>query len=383
MAGVGLYVHVPFCARACPYCDFDFVVGRRPDVDRYLEGLRRELEERAVELSGAPVETLYLGGGTPSLLGPAGLERLVELLAEFADLGSSRESTIEVNPEHADGELLDAVVSLGFDRVSLGIQSFQASTLRALGRAHSPSQATAALAEVRARGLTVSVDLIVGVPGQDEELLAADLRCVGEGGPDHVSAYALTIEGEVPWVSLVRRGLRVLPDDDLQAPQLVRVAEGLEALGYGHYEISSYARGPRARARHNARYWSGKDVIALGPSAHSSRHWPGKVERRANPRGLEAWLRGEAPALERLDGEAAAAEALWLALRQLDGVAMAELMARHPSLGSDWWSAKIAPGIVQGNLEIERSPAGTAGSGRIRVAPGRWLFHDTIAAQLL
>lgn len=352
-------------------------------MDRYLDGLRRELEQRGAELRGVHVETLYLGGGTPSLLGASGLERLVALLAEFVELEGSEESTIEVNPEHAQAELLDTIGALGFDRVSLGIQSFQAPILRTLGRVHTPSQARESLAAVRERGLAVSVDLIVGVPGQDDGLLAADLRSIEEGAPDHVSAYALTIEGEVPWRSLVRRGLRVLPDDDLQAPQLVMVADRLEALGYEHYEISSYARGPTLQARHNARYWSGLDVVALGPSAHSSRHTPGRVGRRANPRGLEAWLAGEPPEHEQLDGQAAAAEALWLALRQLDGVSLDALMARHPGLGRSWWDARIAPEIARGNLQLDAASSVGAEGNRIRVAPGRWLFHDAIAAALL
>ncbi len=383
MSGPGLYVHVPFCARACPYCDFDFVVGRRPDLNRYLEGLRRELSARTKELGARPFDTLYLGGGTPSLLGPEGLRELVALLRRFVDLEGTMESTIEVNPEHANPALLDAIAALGFDRVSLGVQSFQASLLRTLGRVHGTAEAVASLAAVRVRGLAVSVDLIVGVPDQDGELLASDLERIAEAAPDHVSAYALTIEGAVPWLSLVRRGLRVLPDDDTQADRLEQVARGLDRLGYQHYEISSYARTPGDRARHNAKYWTGVDVVALGPSAVSSRHERDAVERRANPRGLEAWLRGDPAELDRLEGGAAAAEALWLGLRQLEGLQRGELLARHPAVDRAWWDAKIAPGIARGDLVLESSPESPDDPDRLRVAPGRWLFHDAIAAGLL
>lgn len=371
-----LYIHVPFCARRCPYCDFDFEVGRSPDVDTYLEALERELDDREAELRDAPPATLYLGGGTPSLLGIAGLDRLLTLVRSRVDLSQLEEATIELNPEHTDDALVAALGQLGLDRVSLGVQSFDEDALAQLGRMHDPAQAEHAVGRCIAAGLRTSIDLIVGWPGQSDASLHDDLARTIAIAPEHVSIYALTIEAGTPWPKLVRRGLRQLPDDDRQADAIAHAESTLAAAGYRHYEVASYAK-HGAIARHNTMYWRWRSYVGLGPSAASASYeGSGAVVRRTNPRGLAAWRARLPPDIERLDLEAAAREGLWLGLRQLDGFDVDAWLARFVAFDRAWLHACIAPARARGDLEL-------GDDGRLRIAPGRWLHADAIAARLL
>ncbi len=388
----GLYVHVPFCERACPYCDFDFEVGRRPGLDTRIEawlaGLEAEWGRREQELreglEAAPFDTLYLGGGTPSALGAVGLGRVLDWLG--ARVGAAAEAmletTVELNPEHVGPALLEVLVARGVDRVSLGVQSLEALGLRELGRGHEAREALACVIDSVAAGLRVSADLIVGWRGQSAAGLEAEIDALVGAGVEHLSVYGLSIEPETPWLKLVRRGLRVLPDEDGQA-DLLEVAEArLGALGFAHYEVASYAR-PGAEAIHNSKYWRWRDVVGLGPSAASVHHrgqrvGEASVVRRSNPRGLEAWLGGERPTHECLEGDQAAGEGLWLGLRRLDGVEVEVYLARF-CRDRPWLEVRVARQIALGNLEWRQRD----GTELLRVAPGRWLFHDTIAQAVL
>jgi oxygen-independent coproporphyrinogen-3 oxidase len=375
----GLYVHVPFCARACPYCDFDFEVGRDPGrIDAWLDGLERERVGRAGELERVEIDTVYLGGGTPSVLSPAQLRRLSAWLR--AKLGvvpaNLREFSIELNPEHVSPELLDTLVELGVHRVSLGVQSLVPEGLRVLGRVHAAEQARACVLACVERGLRTSADLIVGWPGHTEVMLRDELDELLTAGVEHLSIYGLTIEPDTPWPKLVRRGLRVLPDEDEQAERLLAAEQHLCARGLIHYEVASYAR-PGAEARHNGKYWRFGDVVAFGPSAASVRHEPGVVERRVNVRGLAAWLDDPSnPESERLEGDRAAAEGLWLGLRQLGGLDVARYLERF-AVDLPWLQARIARQLELGNLRWRE------GGAVLAVAPDRWLWHDSIAVDLL
>jgi oxygen-independent coproporphyrinogen-3 oxidase len=375
----GLYVHVPFCARACPYCDFDFEVGRDPArVEAWLEGLERERVSRAGALQHVGFDTVYLGGGTPSVLTVAQLRRLTQWLrAQLGvDPAKLREFTVELNPEHVSPELLDVLVQLGVDRVSLGVQSLVPEGLRALGRVHAAAQARACVHACVARGLRTSTDLIVGWPGHRDSDLLDELDELLHAGVEHLSIYALTIEPDTPWPKLVRRGLRVLPDEDEQAELLLAAERHLCARGLVHYEIASYAR-PGAEALHNGKYWQFLDVVGFGPSAASVWHGPGVVERRSNVRGLEAWLGDPARSEhERLTGERAAAEGLWLGLRRLGGLDVARYLERF-AVDRRWLEARVARQLELGNLRFGE------GGATLAVAPDRWLWHDGISIDLL
>jgi oxygen-independent coproporphyrinogen-3 oxidase len=380
----GLYVHVPFCARACPYCDFDFEVGGDPRrIEAWLDGLERERVSRAAELERVELDTVYIGGGTPSVLTPEQLRRLSVWLRERlgVDPSALREFSVELNPEHVSPELLDTLVEIGVDRVSLGVQSLVPEGLRALGRVHAAAQARASVLACVARGLRTSADLIVGWPGHTDEALRGELDELLDAGVEHLSIYALTIEPDTPWPKLVRRGLRVLPDEDEQAERLLAAEQHLCARGLLHYEVASYAR-PGAEALHNGKYWRFVDVVGFGPSAASVRHelaarGLGVVERRVNVRGLAAWLNDPAsPEQERLEGDRAAAEGLWLGLRQLGGLDVARYLERF-AVDRSWFQARIARQLELGNLQLRE------GGAVLAVAPGRWLWHDSIAVDLL
>jgi oxygen-independent coproporphyrinogen-3 oxidase len=380
--GPGLYVHVPFCDRACPYCDFDFEVGRglEQQAAAWLAGLERERGERAAELEGRVFDTIYVGGGTPSALSLAHQQALLAWLERsFLDRDRARarprELSFELNPEHASPARLDALVAQGVDRVSLGVQSLDAEGLRQLGRAHGPAEALAAVRACVERGLRTSADVIVGWPGHDGALLERELDELIAAGVEHLSIYALTIEPDTPWPKLVRRGLRVLPDEDLQGDLLALAERHLLARGFIHYEVASYAR-PGAEAIHNGKYWRWVDVVGLGPSAASVHIDQGVVERRINARGLGAWLAGEAPERERLVGARAAAEGLWLGLRRLRGLDVTRFLDRF-GVDRSWLEARVRRQLELGNLCFSRD------GELLSVAEGRWLWHDGIAVDLL
>ena len=388
----GLYVHVPFCARACPYCDFDFQVGRAPATAGFLADLERELDTRlalgaganghvpgdsAVVPPGSTWPTVYLGGGTPSLLGPDGLRALGDLIARRFPGAGGEEYTVEVNPEHGDPALYAAVLAIGGTRVSLGVQTLEPAGLAALGRAHDAATARGALAAAVAVGLEVSADLIVGWPGQTTQGLCDDVRQLIDLGVRHVSVYALTIETGTPWETLVRRGKRRLPDPDHQADMLLAAEAALTAAGLEHYEVASYAA-PGRRARHNLGYWTWQDYLGLGPSAHSAVYAAdGSVIRRGNLRGLPAWRAdpGTPAEIDPQDRLAAAAEGLWTGLRHLPGLDLAAFLARFPAVDRAWIEARTRKQVARGNLEYDAT--------HLRVAAGRWLWHDAIAADLL
>ena len=385
----GIYVHVPFCARACPYCDFDFAVGRAPDVDAYLAGLAREVAARADELaawtggpedrSGGTWSTVYVGGGTPSLLGGEGLARLADWLRGRFPGAGAEEWTVEVNPEHATPGFFAAIRAGGATRASLGTQSLDAAGLAMLGRAHAPAQAIASIEAAAAAGLRVSADLIVGWPGQTAAGVEHDVRGLVAAGAAHVSVYALTIEDDTPWLKLVRRGKRRMPDSDHQAEMLAAAEAALTAAGLVHYEVASSAR-PGEESRHNLLYWTWQDYLGLGPSAHSARYAAdGSVVRRGNTRGLAAWLAepGAAGETERLGPEAAAIEGLWTGLRDLRGIDVAAYLERFPAVSRAWVEERARRQLVRGNLRFTED-------GRVlQIAPGRWYWHDAISADLL
>lgn len=368
----GLYVHVPFCARACPYCDFDFEVGRRPALTSFVEALRREIAGRP---GSPPFDTLYWGGGTPSLVGPDGFRTLFKELSPLLPGHAFREFTVECNPEHVDTPMLEALAEIGAGRVSLGVQSFAPRALEMLGRVHDGVGARAAIDLAQRAGFAVSVDLIVGWPGQGRGELRGDLEQLLAAGVDHVSTYALTIEQGTPWEGLMRRGRREDVDADVQAARLLQVRDVLCANGFEHYEISSYAK-PARRAVHNRKYWNGVDYLGLGPSAASARFFGGSagVERWQNARGLAAWAAGAPPTHERLEAPEALGEALWLGLRQLEGFEVRALCERL-GVGESDVAERISRPLERGDL-IQHD-------GRIRLAPGRWLVADSIALDLL
>ncbi|MFH1810841.1 MAG: radical SAM family heme chaperone HemW [Pseudomonadota bacterium] len=287
---LGLYVHVPYCRSLCPYCDF-YSLARDPDAG-FAEALTVELSARLDEVQGLrPAATVYHGGGTPSLLAPRELGRWLESVARHPGLVGDAEITLEANPGDLDEATARALVSAGINRLSLGVQSLDDRWLRVLGRRHDAATVQQAVLAARRAGISnLGVDVILAVPGQQIDDSARDVEAVIGLGAEHVSAYLLTIEPETPLGQQVAQGTTQPVDEDLAADMLELACARLQAAGYQRYEISNHARSGRA-SRHNRLYWSGGEILGLGPGAHSYL-WPGPgARRRSNPDALEAWLR--------------------------------------------------------------------------------------------
>lgn len=283
----GVYVHIPFCASRCSYCDF-FSTLRLDEVGHdYVEALIAEARLRKAELNGKPVKTLYMGGGTPSQLPLPLLARLIDGLKATLDLNAVQEFTLEANPDDVTPEWCAAVRALGVNRVSMGVQSFQDAVLRLVGRRHTARQAIDAVASLRHAGIdNISIDLIYGLPGQTLETWAESVRQAVDLRPQHISAYGLTYEpGTRLWQQ--RECGEVVEASEDQYLDMYRILVGmLQTAGYEHYEISNFAL-PGYRSRHNSSYWNETPYLGLGAAAHS---YDGTM-RRSNPADLCGYIR--------------------------------------------------------------------------------------------
>ncbi|MCX2753341.1 MULTISPECIES: radical SAM family heme chaperone HemW [unclassified Gordonia (in: high G+C Gram-positive bacteria)] len=271
---LALYLHVPFCATRCGYCDFNTYtageLGSSSSPESWQHAVARELEAASRMLAPTrPVSTIFVGGGTPSLLGGDGLTRLLDAVRVHFDLSDDVEITTESNPESTSPEFFDDLRSAGFTRISLGMQSAAAHVLRLLDRTHTPGRAVAAAREARAAGFDhVNLDLIYGTPGETDADLHATVDAVLDAGVDHVSAYALIVEDGTALARRIRRGEMPAPDDDVLADRYQILDRRLRADGLDWYEVSNWARGEKSVCRHNIAYWHSHDWWGIGPGAH-------------------------------------------------------------------------------------------------------------------
>ena len=336
-SAIGLYVHIPFCASRCPYCDFATAPARSPLRARYLDALEREIAREGARLDRPAVDTLYFGGGTPSLLEPHEIERLGAAIRRSFDL-ALKEATVEANPATLDRTRLEAWAEIGTTRLSLGAQSFSAEGLRALGRTHQPSDIATAVAAARSVGFEVNLDLIFGWPGQSPEAWRADLAAAVALEPDHLSCYPLELALEPDealanwpgggWRALAgwRRRTAAAQPDDRGVALLYRIAErALARAGYRHYEIANWAR-PGRCCRHNLRYWRNAEWLGVGVGAHT--HLAGVRSR--NPGALVRYIGAIDADAPRIIDAAADAAVDWamLALRLDDGLDLGEYASR-------------------------------------------------------
>jgi oxygen-independent coproporphyrinogen III oxidase len=318
----GLYVHIPFCAKKCGYCDFYSVAGKLDLLDRYVDALLLEAQKYA----GLEVGTVYIGGGTPSLLGARRLEKLFGGLSGCLDLRRVTELSIEANPESARADFMESALSLGINRISIGVQSLNDEELRKAGRIHTAGQAVAAVGTAVRLGFeNVSVDIIIGLPGQAWRSLENTLDQVVVKGVTHLSAYCLSIEEHTPFAANPPGGLT---DDDGQAELFERTADYLARSGFVHYEISNFSL-PGKECAHNLNYWRGGEYVGLGPSAAS--HIDGRRTKSSND--LMAYLRDPLEIEkeeETLDPDLKIGEEAMLRLRLLrEGLDLQSLAIRH------------------------------------------------------
>jgi putative oxygen-independent coproporphyrinogen III oxidase len=271
----GIYVHVPFCAARCGYCDFNTytaseLAGSGASPDGWLAAVRQELDLAVRTVGRRPVDTVFVGGGTPSLLGAARLGEVLAAVRDAFGLAPGAEVTTESNPESTSPEFFAELAAAGFTRVSLGMQSAAPHVLRVLERRHTPGRAVAAAREARAAGIGhVNLDLIYATPGETDDDLRASLDAVLDAGVDHVSAYSLIVEDGTALARRVARGEVPAPDDDVAAARYELIDDRLSAAGFDWYEVSNWATSPEATCRHNIGYWQDGDWWGLGPGAHS------------------------------------------------------------------------------------------------------------------
>jgi len=330
-----VYVHVPFCRHRCGYCDFSLVAGRDDLVADYLAAIEREMTRLgSPSLESGPAAsclesaTLYLGGGTPSHLGPDGLKRLFDILLSRLRLLPGAEVTIEANPSDVTESLAAAAAACGTTRVSLGAQSLDATTLAALDRDHAPDDVRRAVDILLDRGFAVSIDLMTAAPGQTLADVERDLEAAVALGPRHLSVYCLTWEKGTQFESQRRRGTLERIDESLERAMLELSIDRLTAAGFEHYEVSNFAR-PGGRCRHNETYWDCRPWEAFGPGAA---RFDGRI-RITNHRSTTTWIRrvlagedftGDRDAMTTLE---AAQERVVLGLRRRDGVSRKAFLA--------------------------------------------------------
>jgi oxygen-independent coproporphyrinogen-3 oxidase len=363
---LGIYIHVPFCRTRCRYCDFYRVGENAERLRLFLDALRREIAGLASPWSGREVETVFFGGGTPSLLAPPEIADVLSRLAGVFRLRSGAEVTAECNPSDLSPEKLSAYRAAGLNRLSLGAQSFCDRELHLLGRRHDARRAADCVEWARAAGFeNLSLDLMLAIPAQTESSFRRSLERAIELGPDHLSLYLLEVHAgsEIDLLRRQRPGL--FPGEEAQRRRYLFAAERLRLAGYEHYEVSNFCRPGRA-ARHNLKYWRCEPYLGLGPAAHS------QVDGRRfrHPPDLAAYLRDPLAREEQVCD--LASERVFLGLRLADGVAL-EALARASGAAA----AELERRLAAVGRFVERAP------GRVRLNAEGFVVSNAVLAELL
>ena len=367
-----LYVHVPFCLRRCSYCDFAVQAVSVAPTAAWLDAIRRELTLAMAEQQWAVpmhLTTLYIGGGTPSLIGGEGMTALRSVLEAFFVIDGDVEWTAEANPETLTRDVAAEWLRAGVNRISMGAQTFDEDVLRWMGRMHGADGPARAIRDARAAGITnVSIDLIFGLPARFNRNWHDDLERVLELEPEHVSLYGLTAEKSTPLGRWVAEGREALASEEQYIDEYLLAVDKLCAAGFEHYEVSNFARQDRY-SRHNFAYWESSAYLGVGPGAHSyvppTRSW--------NVRDWSEYVarlsRGESPRAgeETIDAEAAALERAWLGLRTRNGLALAELSRAQTERIAQW----------------QRGGLAAVHDGVARLNARGWLVLDRLATELV
>lgn len=373
--GFGVYVHIPFCLHRCHYCDFNTYEGLESLYGPYVDALVRDIERWGGPVR--PATSVFFGGGTPTLLAPAELGRVLDAIRRCIGIEADAEVTVECNPETVDERRFAELLDGGFNRFSIGVQSLAPAVLERLGRRHSVETALAALSAARRAGVEdLNADLIYGSPWERAEDWLRSLDGIVAAGPDHVSAYALTVEEGTPLHTLVATGRVPDVDPDVQADRHEVGGEVLGGAGFARYEVSNWARPGRA-SRHNVLYWSGGDYLAFGAGAHGHldgrRWWVTRLPREfiaavAAGRAVEAG--GEA-----LEADRRASEALMLGLRLTHGIDV------------EGFNGRFGPACLRARAgilaELERAGLIDRTGGRLRVAEGATMLANDVVSRLL
>ena len=373
----GVYLHVPFCAKRCHYCDFNTYAGLDDQIPRYVEALSSDLAAvvaagpTAVAPPGAGAaewpefDSVFVGGGTPTYLPANDLAGIVRLVGDLLPLAANAEITVEANPETVDAEYFARLRDAGVNRVSMGAQSFSSHVLAELGRWHERDRPLQAVDDARAAGIdNVSLDLIYGAPSETEQDWMATLDTVLDAGTDHVSAYALTVEPNTEYAARVRSKTALAPDDDTQAARMGATDERLTAAGFTRYELSNWSR-PGRECRHNVTYWRNGNWLGVGAGAHG--HWDGRRwwSLRAPARYADEALAGRTTTAgeEVLTDEERRMERLLLGLRMAEGVPASEVEPLDP----DQVDSLVTAGLLEAGERLRLTPAGWALANEVTV----------------
>ncbi|MCD6234184.1 MAG: radical SAM family heme chaperone HemW [Candidatus Marinimicrobia bacterium] len=328
MGNPGIYIHIPFCLKKCPYCDFFSQVAEADETSRFMRQLKKEIEDKARYYSSHIFDTVYIGGGTPNSLDSSDLLECLNALKQAFSITSDAEITLELNPEFINSEDLNAYLRSGINRLSLGTQSFRDEELTFLGRIHNSEKNLEALRMIRSyNAFSLACDVITGLPGQSVEDLQVSLDMLWEFFPEHLSVYILTAEKGTPLYKWIQNG-RVKPAEEENVSKLWLYAHHyLTDKGYSHYEVSNFAK-PGCHSRHNSKYWDNSNYLGLGPSAHSK--W--ERTRFWNPPDLKSYLNDTCqPVYETINDRQWLTERLMLELRTEKGFNLNSLsILKHP-----------------------------------------------------
>jgi putative oxygen-independent coproporphyrinogen III oxidase len=381
---LSLYVHIPWCVKKCPYCDFnshEVVGGGSHPEQRYLDALQSDLIQALPSIWGRSVQTVFIGGGTPSLFSGAAIEQLLAQIRALVRLAPNAEITMEANPGTFEAERFSAYRKAGVNRLSIGVQSFDDDLLKSIGRVHDGSQARAAIAYATEVFERINLDLMVALPRQTLEQCERDVETALSFGTEHLSLYHLTIEPNTYFAKFPPR----LPDDDLAASMFDLITAKTQALGFEQYEVSAYAK-PGARSRHNLNYWEFGDYLGIGAGAHSKISSANAITRQVRVRNPEQYmtqaLGGEAVVqTEQVATASLAFEFMLNALRLKDGVA-SERFAQRTGVsgiaGSRAVSAAIQQAIDKGLMldRLDRYAATELGWRFLNDLQELFLSHD-------
>lgn len=373
----GIYIHIPFCIRKCPYCDFYSVTDLSLKRE-FIKALLLEMQAARPDFSKNSFDTLYIGGGTPSLLDAKDIEQIIETAFGLFKFLADTEITLEANPGTLSPQRLRDFRSTGANRINIGVQSFQDEILKFLGRIHSAQDARLALQWCRKAGFNhIGLDLIYSIPGQSLQLWRSDLKKAVESEPEHLSCYMLTFESGTR-LDRARLAGKIHPLPEMRAAELFEMTiEYLEAHGYAQYEISNFATSERMRSRHNCKYWADVPYRGFGPSAHSYqapvRYW--------NCRSVEKYIaavgEGRLPTEEReeLSREQQIIEAVYLGLRTADGIEIQGFEQKFGVTFYDLFGEKITPLKEKGLIQTDPK--------RCRLTRQGLLFLDSAVSALI
>lgn len=357
-APIGVYIHVPFCAHICPYCDFTTYAGKDQLIPNYVDAVVSELELRAGEANGRSAATIYLGGGTPSMLSPDQINSILNGVRNVLPVDADAEITMEANPNALSIEHLEGYRAAGVNRLSIGAQTFDRRGLRTLGRQHESTDVLTSLTDAHKAGFDrVNLDFIFGWPGQSQESWQRDLQQLiemGDEGPDHLSLYSLIVEPGTPYADAAARGILKIPDDDAAADLYEDAIRMLGDAGWDHYEVANWCREPNGYSRHNAIYWQHGDYLGIGAGAFGTMNSNRVMNQLLPERYINSLADGTLPQsnTEVLDEQTARGETMMLGLRFLnDGVDEAAFMARHGESMRDVFGEPIDRMTELGMLE--------------------------------